>query len=250
MTVARIRTRTLFAAFLAGPACLALAGCGEEAAPVDVAVDHSDPLMDGALSDHIMVDPDMVARNGANQAVSLGSGDGSIPLPDAGPEAVAAARAEAIALVGGSAAMRRAPQPERVEGDLPPEAALSVAARAAALPGAGNRDCAEVARFSAAWAARLPDAFPVYPRGAVHEAAGTDEGNCRLRVVNFTTPVPLAEVMDFYYTRAAASGFTAQRVMQDGDDVMGGTRQGASFMVFARRVRGGQTSVDLVTTGG
>jgi hypothetical protein len=97
--------RTVLAALLAGSASLLLAACGEEAPVVDVAADHSDPLMDGALADHIMVDPDMVARNGANQAASLGTGDGSIPLPDAGPEAVAAARAEAIALVGGSAAM-------------------------------------------------------------------------------------------------------------------------------------------------
>ena len=242
--------RTLSILPLAAVACLALAACGDEAAQAPVAVDHADPLMDGALADHIMVDPDMVARNGANQAASFASGDGAIPLPDAGPEAIAAARAEAIAMVGGSAAMRRAPQPERVEGELPPEAALSVAARAAAVPGAGNRDCAALAQFSAIWAARLPDQFPVYPRGAVHEAAGTDEGRCRLRVVNFTTPVPVAEVMDFYYTRATTGGFAVQRVMQDGDDVLGGTKGAASFMVFARPGEGGQTAVDLVTTGG
>jgi hypothetical protein len=83
----------------------------------------------------------------------------------------------------------------------------------------------------------------------VHEAAGTDEGPCRLRVVNFTTPVPLGEVMDFYYTRAMEQGFTVQRIMQGGDDVLGGTRDARSFMVFARRIAGGQTSIDLVTTG-
>ncbi len=100
----------------------------------------------------------------------------------------------------------------------------------------------------------MPAAFPVYPRAAVHEAAGTDAivegGQCRLRVVNFTTPVSLDDVLDFYYTRAMAEQFTLQRIMQGSDHVLGGVRQGRSFMVFARTSAGGQTSVDLVTTGG
>lgn len=230
---------------------LPLAGCerGEDSL-ARTRPDHSDPLMEGALADHIMVDPDMVARNGANQAVSFLPGNGALPLPDAGPEAAAAARAEAIALLGGSALLRRAPDAVPVEGALPPEAALSVAARAASTANGANRDCAALARFSAVWAARLPAAFPVYPRGAVHEAAGTDEGKCRLRVVNFTTPVTPGDVMDFYYSRALAAGYSAQRVMQDGDDVLGGSNGQASFMVFARTAPGGQTSVDLVTAGG
>ena len=251
MNVTRVPFRALVP--LVGLGCVLLSACaqddGEEASAT---VDHSDPLMEGALADHIMVDPDMVVRNGANQVASFASADGSIPQPDSGPEAVIAARDEAIKLVGGSAAMRRAPPPERTEGDLPAEAALSVAARAAATSGGGGggRDCAALAQFSAVWASRMPPAFPVYPRGAVHEAAGTDEGACRLRVVNFTTPVPVAEVMDFYYTRAMAQGFTVQRIMQGGDDVLGGTRDARSFMVFARRLAGGQTAIDLVTTGG
>ena len=57
-----------------------------------------------------------------------------------------------------------------------------------------------------AWAAKLPAAFPVYPRGNTQEAAGTDEGQCALRVVSFLTPVALEEVLAFYYTRARAAG--------------------------------------------
>ena len=77
------------------------------------------------------------------------------------------------------------------------------AARAANAP--NGRPCAGMVEYTAAWAAKLPDAFPVYPRGAVQEAAGTDAGGCALRVVNFQTPVPVSEVMDFYFTRAAAA---------------------------------------------
>jgi hypothetical protein len=100
------------------------------------------------------------------------------------------------------------------------------------------------------WAARLPAAFPVYPRGAVQEAAGTDASGCSLRVVNFVTPVPLGEVMDFYYSRARAAGFSAQRVLQDGDNVLGGVKGASSYVVYARRLPSGNTEVDLVTSGG
>ncbi len=234
---------------VAGGCVLLLASCGQEGEQAQPVVqDISDPLMDAALADTIMVDPDMVNRNTANRAITLGPDDGSLPQPDRGPDAARAARAEALELVGGTNAMRRAPQPERVEGELPPEARLSVAARAATA-GEGNADCAQIAQFSAIWAARMPDAFPVYPRGAVHEAAGTDENGCSLRVVNFSTPVPLGEVMDFYFTQGSANGFAMQRVLQDGEDVLGGTAPGRSFMVFARTEQDGMTSIDLVTTG-
>ena len=79
---------------------------------------------------------------------------------------------------------------------------------------------------------------------------GTDDSGCSLRVVNFVTPVPLGEVMDFYYSRARVAGFSAQRVLQDGDDVLGGVKGGASYVVYARRLPSGNTEVDLITSGG
>jgi hypothetical protein len=100
------------------------------------------------------------------------------------------------------------------------------------------------------WAAQLPAAFPVYPRGAVQEAAGTDASGCSLRVINFVTPVPLGEVMYFYYSRARTAGFSTRRVLQAGDDVLGGTKGAASYVVYARRLPSGNTEVDLVTSGG
>lgn len=242
--------RPLRVLLLAGTPALLLSACGqEESAPLPAAQEISDPLMDAALADQIMVDPDMVNRNTANRAISLGPEDASIPLPDRGSDAASAAREEALEFVGGTAAMRRAPQPQRVEGELPAAARLSVAARAASA-GEGNVDCAEIAQFSAIWAARMPQDFPVYPRGAVHEAAGTDENGCSLRVVNFSTPVPLGEVMDFYFTQGSKAGFETQRILQDGEDILGGTAQSRSFMVFARTGDDGMTVVDLVTTGG
>ena len=145
--------------------------------------------------------------------------------------------------------MKKAPEPREVEWPLPAGAALTAAARAAAAPRA-DIDCAERAEYTMQWAARLPDAFPVYPRGAVQEAAGTNEGGCSLRVVNFVTPVPLGEVMDFYVTRAAEAGFSTERVLQDGDDVLSGVKGAASYVIYARRSSSGNTEVDLVTSGG
>jgi hypothetical protein len=61
--------------------------------------------------------------------------------------------------------------------------------------------------------------------------------------------MPLDEVIDFYFTRASAAGFKAQRIKEDGDDVLGGTKGGSSFVVYARPIASGGTSVDLVTHG-
>jgi hypothetical protein len=189
-----------------------------------------------------MVDPDLVGQNRANSAAALPSHDASLPTVDSNPEAIAAARTEALRLVGGPGRMRKAPEAREVSGSLPADAALTIAARA-------STRCAERVENTAEWAARLPQPFPVYPRGAVQEAAGTDAGGCALRVVTFVTPVPLGEVMDFYFTRARASGFSAQRLLHGGDDVLAGVKSRASFVVYARRLPSGYTEVDLVTSG-
>jgi hypothetical protein len=217
-----------------------LSGCGEEPA---VTEPEDDPALSGALNEPIMVDPDLVGQNRANSAASLPSHDDSLPTVDSGPEAIAAARAEALQLVGGPGWMKKAPEPREVSGPLPADAALTIAARA-------STRCAARVETTAGWAARLPAPFPVYPRGAVQEAAGTDTGNCALRVVSFVTPAPLGEVMDFYFTRARTAGFSAQRLLHEGDDVLAGVKGAASYVIYARRLRSGNTEVDLVTSGG
>ena len=216
---------------------LLFASCGEEPLATEP---EDDPALSGALAEPIMVDPDLVGQNRANSAASLPSHDASLPTVDANPEAIAAARAEALSLVGGPGRMKKAPEPHEVSGPLP--ATLTAAARASA-------DCTGRVEYTAGWAARLPRPFPVYPRGAVREAAGTDVEGCALRVVNFVTPVPLGEVMDFYFTRARTAGFSALRVLHDGDDLLAGVKGGASYALYARRLPSGNTEVDLVTSG-
>ncbi len=237
--------RSFAHSLLLGSALL-IAGCGSNETVTTESED--DPALSGALGEQIMVDPDLVGQNRANSAASMPSQDGSLPTVDATPEAIAAARAEALRLVGGPGRMKKAPEAREVAGRLPADAALTAAARAAAAPG-GNADCADRAEYTMQWAARLPKPFPVYPRGAVQEAAGTDAARCSLRVVNFVTPVPLSEVMDFYFTRARGAGFSAQRMLHDGDDVLAGVKGKASYVVYARRLPSGSTEVDLVTSG-
>src|SRR5690606_23337049 len=138
-----------------------------------------------ALAGQIMVDPDLVGLNRANAVAAMPPADGSLPTVDRSPGMIAAARAEALQLVGGPGMLRKAGEPREVAGALPSGSALTAAA-----------SCIGRAQYTMQWAARMPEAFPVYPRGAVQEAAGTDAGGCALRAVDFVTPVPLGEVMD------------------------------------------------------
>ena len=239
----RIRSR-----FLAAGAALLLAGCGWFGDEAEEPAREADPATTAALGDQIMVDPDLASQNRADSAAFVPSGDGSVPTSVGGAQAISAARAEALQLVGGPGKMEKAPDAREVAGEQPAGATLTAAARAAAAPG-DNADCAARAQYTMEWAARLPAAFPVYPRGAVQEAAGTDDSGCSLRVVNFVTPVPLGEVMDFYYSRARSAGYSADRVRLAGDDVLGGLKDSASYVIYARRLRSGNTEVDLVTSG-
>ncbi len=228
-------------------ACGLIAACGSGDEPVTY-YREDDPVVVAALGEPIMIDPDLASMNRASSAASLPPQDGSLPTVDTWPEGIAAARSDALELVGGPGKMRPAPVAGQGTEPLPPGATRTAATRAAAAPGA-NPDCAARAQYTMQWAARMPVAFPVYPRAAVQEAAGTDTAGCALRVVNFVTPVPLGEVMDFYFTRARAAGFSAERLLQDGDDVLAGAKGAATYVIHARPLPSGNTQVDLVTTG-
>lgn len=224
-----------------------LAACGSDDEEVDASAAGDDPALTGALADQIMVDPDLAGQNEAAAGAALSATDGALPAENNSPAEVAAATREALKLVGGPGNLKQAPTAREVAGKLPEGAALTAAARAAASSKSGAQ-CADKVKYTMAWAAKLPEAFPVYPRGNVQEAAGTDDAGCALRVVNFTTPVKLGAVMAFYYTRGTTAGFEVDRFIQDGEDMLGGTKGSASYMVYARRTPSGRTEVDLVTS--
>lgn len=223
---------------------LLLAACsgGEDAGP-DAEMD---PATQAALNDQIMVDPDMTNQNDANAALT-GEGNTSLPAELTTPEAIQSAREEAMALVGGSVNLKPVPKPRSIVGEIPETAVLTAASQAALSP--GGTDCSSAVEYSASWAARLPVSFPVYPRGSTQEAAGTNKGQCSLRVVNFLTPAGLDDVLSFYHSRAVNAGYTSEHLKVGNDNIISGTKGNAAFVVYTRRQANGLTDVDLITSG-
>ena len=223
---------------------LALAACGQDAETV-AKKEAVDPAIGAALADQIMVDPDLAGQNRGNAALTGGGPvDGSLPPEVSTPEAVAAAKSDAAKLVGGT--LRPAPAAGSSAETSPAAASLTAAETGQVL----GKACADKVNYTMAWAARMPAPFPIYPRGHVREAAGTDREGCRLRVVNFVTPVAVQDVLDFYFTRAASAGFRAERRREGGDEVLRGTKGSASYIVYVRQQAGGMTEADLVVSGG
>jgi hypothetical protein len=224
---------------------LAACGGGKDEAQ-DTSADN-DAAASSALDGQIMVDPDLATQNQANSAVGANYTNGELPPEMKSPEAIARAQVAAINLLGGPGKVRHVPKAMEVSGKLPADSAYSTAAQIAARP--GNGDCTKKVDYTAQWATKLPATFPVYPQGAVQEAAGTDEDGCSLRVVTFLTPVPLGDVIDFYYTRAANAGYTLQHLKDGDDDVLAGVKGNSSITVYARKNASGSTEVDLAASG-
>ncbi len=218
---------------------LALAACDDPVpAPPDAP---RDPQVAQALDDPLMTDPDLSSRNEAAAALRVES-DASLPVLPATPEAIAAARAEAAQVVGGADRLKPLGVPQAtgkpLDRDARPQDQL-----AALL---GDSECRDRLEVSAIWAARLPAAMPIYPRGATISAAGSNGAGCTVRVVTFTTPVPVAEVLAFYADRGRAAG-APPLYLRAGDDLelRGGDR---SFSYDVRaRLEGDQTFVRLTT---
>ena len=204
-----------------------------------------DPAMEAGLDQNLATDPDLSGSSDANAALASPA-DGALPDIDRRPEAVQAARDRAAELVGGRGALQPIPQAKAITARDGATQAMRRAALAAVKP--GGADCASEVQYTTSWAARLPGAFPVYPRANTLEAAGTDEGACALRVVSFVTPVPLEEVLSFYHTRARANGYRTEHVEVAGDNVLSATKDDAALVVYGRRTDGGITEIDLVTS--
>ncbi|MDG5748749.1 hypothetical protein P8Q88_11250 [Qipengyuania sp. XHP0207] len=231
-----------FLATIAPLAVLAACGSGPDGGQDG---DTVDPASEQALNDGLATDPDLSGQNEAGAALS-GTGSAAIPQIDKSEEAIAAARDRASQMVGGAANLKPAPAAKQLAADAPDTAAMVAAARAAVQPGGTN--CAQSAEYGSAWAAKLPTAFPVYPRGNTQEAAGTDEGECALRVVSFYTPVALNDVFAFYSTRAREAGFNVEHTSKGGDNILSGTKGQSAYVIYGRRLDQGVTQIDLVTS--
>lgn len=221
-------------------AFLLLGACGGEQRKAAERPD-DDPLLTSALADPIMVDRQLADQNLADVAV-LPAGALAIEVPPelAGPDTAGAAKGDAAGLTGG---VQRAPAAGSA---LPSDKALRDAVSAAQLAtaaGVSSTGCIAQITYGARFAAAMPPSLPVYPRGAVQEAAGTDAGGCGLRAVTYVTPVAPGDVIDFYYTLAHA----AKRAAQHRGYGDGRILAGSGWLVQVRPLPSGLSQVDLVS---
>lgn len=224
---------------------LLLACGGSTVGGNDLPAEH-DPAVAQALSDQLMVDPDLVGQNEAGAALTGGT-DQSIPLDIATPEAVRDAQRQAAVLLRASGADIDLPDPAPLpHGSASPSLMLTDVAER--LPDAA--ECLGAASQSAVWAARLPDALPVYPRGATQDALGRDAPRCALRAVRFTSPVPAQDIAQFYFAQASRAGL-GPAYRSDGEQhrIEGG-RGSIRFAVHLRPLPSGASEIDLVVVTG
>lgn len=225
-----------------------LAGCGpREAGGADDADQQRDPAAVGALGDPVMTDPDLTGQNRGGAALAGGGpAVGEVPLIKRAAEEMAAARAEALKLAGG--ALARAPGPSQSEAASPAVLARNSAGVARTLPGL-DAACIDKLDYSASWAARLPAALAIYPRAYVQEAAGSDRDGCTLRVVNYITPVAMADVIDLAYARARAAGLAVHRGQAGSDQVLRGGKGALAYVLYVRQRTDGLVEADLAVSG-
>ncbi|MEP9401974.1 hypothetical protein [Sphingomonas sp. VNH70] len=224
-------------------ALLTACGGGDEASNTDAldselaSANDADPAVTAALHDQIMVDPTLRAQSNGD-AVRPPDQPYAAPIPSPTVAAGSAAGPEQLA---------SAPAP----GDCPSCGTAREAmtlGELAAMQRNARRQCASKIAYSARWATQLPAPFALHPDARVTEAAGTDAGGCRLRVVSYVIDQPVGRVIDWYYTRARAGGYSAEHQAEDGQHVLGGSRGNDSFAVFAAP-EGRGTAVDLVVGG-
>lgn len=221
---------------LLSAATLALSACARSA-PVAVVVE-TDPAVAQAVMAPILSDPDLVSLDRRFAVMSYpGPLEAALPPDDFAPQTIAAARAEAAAL------LRGAPDAAVADGDACDGCTGPLLADRARLLGAA---CAANLDQSLDWSLRLPGDLAVYPRAHLREAAGRDDGSCRLRAASFTAPVAAGQVLAFYRRLAARAGYSLRGA---GDRGFVGTRQTARMAVLVRPQPGGLSHFDLFVSG-
>jgi hypothetical protein len=208
---------------------LALAACGRGDQNNLAEMDNSligngaDPALTSALEDQILVDPNLVQQSHPNTARPPETPvQAQYPADGAGGNAAGAApvRQAASATAGGGAAAPETPSA-----------------------------CGTAFAYGNEWANRLPAEFPAYPGGRVTEAAGSDRGDCHMRVVTFTTADPYVRVLEHYRSLADRAGFSAEQQARGGDQVLGGTRGEAAYYLIVTPIQGGSDVALIVNNG-
>lgn len=232
--VPRIRTGALLVTLL-------LSGCGGADLPDEVP--QNDPVLQRALSDPLMTDPDLVSQNLANAALTFEIGH-SLPPHDMSPKAVNAAREAALALLGGSSGLA-ALTATTSDASLSDVEALNILGRLQRLKPASQ--CFDQAGFSAIWAARMPDGLEPYPHGSTQAALGGDRSGCSVRAVLYLSPVPIEDIMAFHLARVRAAGYDATYHTGSEWQILRGEGTGNRFEITARKRSTGQNEIAIAS---
>lgn len=138
--------------------------------------------------------------------------------------------------------------------DAPVQAQYPPARAGAQVARLGGPACQDADKYdyNRNWAKRLPAAFPLYPGGTIGEAAGNNQGECRSRVVTFTTADAPQRVLDFYKGRAARSGYSAGDETRGADRILAGTneRDGGAYFLIVTPLPSGGSDVSLIVNNG
>ncbi|MDP3675885.1 MAG: hypothetical protein Q8R44_12455 [Novosphingobium sp.] len=221
---------------LLSAATLTLSACARPA-PVAAEVE-TDPAVAQAVMAPILTDPDLVSLDRRFAVMSdPGPLESSLPPDDFAPQTIAAARAEAAAL------MRGVTEVEVAEGEVCTACSGPLLADRVGVLGEA---CAEGLNENLDWSLRLPADLPIYPKAHLREAVGREGGACPLRGASFTAPVPAGQVLAFYRAIATRAGYTLSRA---GNQVLISTRKSSRMAVIVHPQPGGISHFDLLVTG-
>lgn len=244
---------------------LTLAACGSnegndaELAELDdnLTDPSSDPAMNDALEDSILVDPNLTDQaNGNAIRPARGAVNGAVP-----PGANYGNGSDRETAMSGK--MLSAPTPRQMTSDDECTSCgaggngqnngMTLGAKAESqYAQRGKGACDAKLTYDMGWANRMPPEFPVYPKANLQEAAGVEGGRCDIRVVSFTTAASVKKVVDYYYTSAKSGGYNAEYVLRGAEHVLGGTRddEGGAYVITMNKRKGGGTAVDIVASNG
>ena len=206
-----------------------------------------DPALASALQDQIMVDPALGQQGNGDSVRPPGQ-----PYSGAVPADSVAANGDAV----NNGQLMHAPAPTTADKNC---TQCEAARESVTLGGLAQRQkdgrtssCAANIQYGAGWAQRLPADLPLYPQARVTEAAGTDGGQCQLRVVSFSSAQPLNVMIDWYYTKAVRAGYTAEHQVDGEQHILGGTRDkdGGAYVIYLTARPDGGTDIDLVANNG
>jgi hypothetical protein len=207
----------------------------------------ADPALASALQDQIMVDPQL-GRQANGDAIRPPGQPYSAGVPDDG----VAANTDKVDL----GELIKAPAPTEAGKDCTECAAaresVTLGGLAARQKDTRTSQCAASLSYGTGWANRLPRDLPLFPQARVTEAAGSEEGQCALRAVSFSSAQPMQTMLDYYYTRATKSGYSSEHQLDGNQHILGGTRErdGGSYVLFLTSRADGGTDIDMVANNG